>query len=52
MVEKFLKRKGLCLSLCLALLALPSAVSAQDKPNFLVIVAQDLGWSDPGFFGE
>ena len=25
---------------------------AQEKPNFLIVVADDLGWSDPGFLGS
>lgn len=51
---KFFGRK-LCRKFLLAcvscfLLAVP--VSAEEKPNFLIIVADDLGWSDPGFLGS
>ncbi|MEP1143293.1 MAG: arylsulfatase [Henriciella sp.] len=28
------------------------AATAQEKPNFLIIVVDDLGWSDPGFLGS
>ena len=30
----------------------PIAAHAGEKPNFLVVVADDLGWSDPGFLGS
>lgn len=30
----------------------PIAAYAGEKPNFLVVVADDLGWSDPGFLGS
>lgn len=39
----------------LALLSLtfaPIFASADEQPNFLVVVADDLGWSDPGFLGS
>lgn len=34
----------------LALIAVPA--NSTTKPNFLIIVADDLGWSDPGFLGS
>jgi len=39
-------------ALLLLMLALPGIVSAQDKrPNVLLIVADDMGWSDAGVYG-
>lgn len=43
------------LNVCATLLAFAAfPVAAQDtqKPNFLIVVADDLGWSDPGFLGS
>ena len=43
------------LGLCLLLLSLafsPNQAFAASEPNFLVIVADDMGWSDPGFLGS
>jgi len=36
----------------LSFILLPFAALAADKPNFLVVVADDMGWSDPGFLGS
>lgn len=41
--------------LFLALLATPNVVSAQNvdkRPNFLIVMADDLGWTDVGAFGS
>jgi arylsulfatase A-like enzyme len=39
------------LLIVLAVMAYAMPAIAQEKPNFLIIVADDLGWSDPGFLG-
>lgn len=41
----------LCVALT-ALLALPATAQDAQRPNFLIVVADDLGWSDPGFLGS
>jgi len=42
----------LCLSLLLSgFLTLPTTASAQDQPNFVLIMCDDLGWGDVGFNG-
>lgn len=42
-------RIGLCL--LIGLLGAPSAKAAEQQPNFLVFLADDLGWADAGFQG-
>ncbi|WP_321325379.1 arylsulfatase [uncultured Parasphingorhabdus sp.] len=39
---------------CLAILTLSTTptLAQQSRPNFLVVVADDMGWSDPGFLGS
>lgn len=41
-----------CLLALLSFALMPFVAHASDKPNFLVVVADDLGWSDPGFLGS
>ena len=36
----------------LFLLVLPLALSAADKPNFLFILVDDMGWKDLGSYGN
>ena len=40
------------MSFSLSLALSPFSAQGADKPNFLVVVADDLGWSDPGFLGS
>src|SRR5262245_39650938 len=42
---------GICLSLLLANV-LPAADTAAKRPNFIFILADDLGWSDLGCYGH
>ncbi len=37
-------------TLCLALIAIPAAAIAQDRPNILVIWGDDVGWSNVGAY--
>lgn len=37
---------------CLAFSLSTTLANAEEKPNFLIVVADDLGWSDPGFLGS
>ena len=41
-----------CVSLLLALFSLTATARAADKPNFIVILADDLGYNDLGCFGS
>ncbi len=41
-----------CLLTLLALFAEPVSAVSLDRPNFLVIVADDMAWSDIGYFGS
>ena len=34
-----------------ALLCLSSAAYAQDKPNVILLITDDMGWGDPGSYG-
>ena len=53
--ERSLKMTRQLLGFIFAFLAVSLSTTpadAQEKPNFLVVVADDLGWSDPGFLGS
>lgn len=40
------------LATILSTILLSYSAQAAEKPNFLIVVADDLGWSDPGFLGS
>ena len=36
----------------IAAFGLSGAVNADDRPNFIVVIADDMGWSDCGVYGH
>jgi arylsulfatase len=51
-LRRFLKAAALCAAwLCFADVALDADAAAQRKPNFVIILADDMGFSDAGCYG-
>src|SRR5687767_853285 len=49
----FVVKRWRWIALCLALLSLPlAAASAQSRPNVILILADDLGWTDLPCYGS
>ncbi len=48
----FASKRASCVATLLALLCLPSLLNAEERPNIVVILADDLGWNGVGCYGN